>query len=101
MLVVKKILQTGRNLCQVLGVDATKEEEPFHHFQLLSHPNCRGDVIFLTDGLVPVGFASQNYINYMICASRGCENYFHTPGLSRKARWGGGSARVKGECLLL
>ena len=25
------------------------EEEPFHHFPLLSQPNCRGDVIFPTD----------------------------------------------------
>ncbi len=76
MLVVKKILQTGRNLCLALGVDATKEEEPFHHFPLLAQPNCRGDVIFLTVGVVPIGFASQNYTIYMKRASRGCEIFF-------------------------
>lgn len=45
---IVKILQTGCNQFENSDAKAPREEEPFHHFQRLAPPNCRGDVIFPT-----------------------------------------------------
>ncbi len=62
----------------MLGLDAngTKEEEPFHHFQLLAQPNCQGDVIFLTDHINRFCIAKLH--NFLVNTKQKREIFFHT-----------------------